>query len=238
MATHDSTPKNNQGKDAPKPKKVLTKTQKEKIKKLNKEVWQLLGFGLLLFALVGLYFYLRQSPKKLPITKKTKDSTSTQKKSIDRKKQLPEKDRPKPKPENRQDTLKPVLKKQSKRLPLPQPKQVLSEELLAYRNARVQELEDDIDAKTRSSDELVLVSPQLHKTYQKIVFEVEYAINERLYISVFDSTMAHQTLKDELPMQQQGTTYRLAMPQLKKGTYYWMLTNDDKKLYNGKFYIK
>jgi len=238
MPSNNNTNDDNKGNDSSK-----KRTKEQIVKDITKKVLKKLGPLVILILLVtivyALYYYL-QTPKTPAISKNPKDTTQ-QKKNFKKDKPKPENKPPLPKSPDT-DPLKKAPKKQprvpqKKGLPL-EPKVQLSEELLAYRDAKIVEFEEDINSITRGSNTLEVMSPKLREGYDQLVFKITYKAQEKLYVTIYDSTMAHQVLKSKVIMQKQGDEYLLKMLNLKKGTYYWKLINDQRKIFSGKFYIK
>ena len=71
----------------------------------------------------------------------------------------------------------------------------------------------------------------------ELLFEVKYDGEDALYLTVYESTKMDKALLMDQPFEKVGNSQKFThlMKNLKKGTYYWKVTNDEGELFIGKF---
>lgn len=115
------------------------------------------------------------------------------------------------------------------------------QKLIAFNNDEVKYWEGELsNFQTRSSNRsLTILNPIVGTKLSKneVLFEVKYEGNNALYLTVFESGDMRKAVIMELPFSKAKNPkmFTYLMKNLKKGTYYWKITNDEEELSIGKF---
>ena len=119
---------------------------------------------------------------------------------------------------------------------------VKAQELIAANNREIEYWENELAnyQNSRSSGESFSVISPVAGTKllaNEMLFEVKYAGDNTLYLTVYESSNMNKALLMELPFKKVKNDQKFAhlLKDLKEGTYYWKVTTDEEELFIGKF---
>lgn len=115
------------------------------------------------------------------------------------------------------------------------------QKLIAINKQEVKYWEDELSnyQASRGTNVLKVISPTTSSELgaQEVVFEVKYEGKSTLLLTLYNASSMTKAVVMELPLKKakDGKTIKHVMNTLKKGTYYWKLTNEEEELFIGKF---
>lgn len=146
------------------------------------------------------------------------------------KKTVPPVATPKPVPQKKQT--KPAETKANKEM----------EKLIAINKEEIKYWEGELAnyQNSRSSELITILKPDVNNTQlsaNEVVFEVKYEGTGTLSLTVYEAKTMTKAMIMELPLKKtkEAKKFRHVMTDLKKGTYYWKLTDEEEELFIGKF---
>lgn len=124
------------------------------------------------------------------------------------------------------------------------PQAVISEDmqkLIAINKQEIKYWEDELTnyQNSRGHELITILSPATGSelSSKEVVFEVKYEGNSTLLLTVYESQSMTKALVVEVPLvkTKDPKKFQYLMQNLKKGTYYWKLTDEEEELFIGKF---
>ncbi len=115
------------------------------------------------------------------------------------------------------------------------------QQLIAINKQEIKYWEDELSnyQTSRGADAVSVISPITGNDLaaKEVVFEVKYEGKSTLLLTIYNAQSMTKAVVMELPLKKvkDSKTIKHVMNDLKKGTYYWKLTNEEEELFIGKF---
>ncbi|EAY24127.1 hypothetical protein [Microscilla marina] len=115
------------------------------------------------------------------------------------------------------------------------------QQLIAINKQEIKYWEDELSnyQTSRGADAVSVISPITGNDLaaKEVVFEVKYEGKSTLLLTIYNAQSMTKAVVMELPLKKvkDNKTIKHVMNDLKKGTYYWKLTNEEEELFIGKF---
>jgi hypothetical protein len=115
------------------------------------------------------------------------------------------------------------------------------QKLIAINKQEIKYWEDELShyQTSRGADAVKVISPATGNELaaKEVVFEVKYEGKSTLLLTIYDARSMTKAVVMDFPLKKMkdSKTIKHVMKDLKKGTYYWKLTNEEEELFIGKF---
>lgn len=115
------------------------------------------------------------------------------------------------------------------------------QKLIAINKQEIKYWEDELShyQASRGADAVKVISPATGNELaaKEVVFEVKYEGKSTLLLTIYDARSMTKAVVMDFPLKKMkdSKTIKHVMKDLKKGTYYWKLTNEEEELFIGKF---